>query len=143
MLWECLFVAKDVGELEFCTWTKLLQGLTIISWSFCHKSTDESCCSGYMTHIYLLSDFLLGSACLLNFLLVQPLFICLLSSPDGKVWQNVPKKFAERIPIIHFWLNTHPQGNPLHVFAIQVLQKPQCILPKLLYEISFGFQQDI
>ena len=59
---------------------------------------------------YLLSVFIF-SACLLSFLSRGHLpFICLLA---WKVWQNVPKSFQKGIPIIPFWLNTHPQSNPL------------------------------
>ena len=40
-----------------------------------------------------------------------------------KLWQNVPKSFPERIPIIHFWLNTHPQTSPLGARCSHQLQR--------------------
>ena len=49
-----------------------------------------------------------------------------------KLWQNVPKSFPERIPIIHFWLNTHPQTSPLGAGCSHRLQRrPRWLLETL------------
>ena len=49
-----------------------------------------------------------------------------------KLWQNVPKSFPERIPIIHFWLNTHPQTSPLGAWCSHQLQRrPRWLLETL------------
>ena len=56
-----------------------------------------NCEWGFMSHIYLLSDFLLCSACLLVFLSKLQTSIYLFALMDRKLWQNVPKSLQRKV----------------------------------------------